>query len=333
MPEPTENRKIVLILTHTADHFTVDRVADALLHQSVLPVRFNTDTFPAESRLIAQIANQHACHELHLENMTVRSDDVHGVWLRKLWKPKLDEQLDPNYRQYCERESLAALLGFLDSLHHARWIDRPDRMQRAEDKLHQLRLATECGLTIPRTLVTNDPGEVRAMFRELNGSMVAKMLTPMTVSMGRPSAFVYTTKIKADDLDHLDSLRYCPMVFQELIDKAFELRIACVNGQCFTGRIDASGSADGAVDWRRADPSECSWQPAELPDEVQTGLSRLMQNLGLSFGAIDVIVTPDGQHVFLEVNPGGEWGMLERDLGLPISEAIANTLVGHGSRP
>ncbi|NEO45670.1 MAG: MvdC family ATP-grasp ribosomal peptide maturase, partial [Moorea sp. SIO4A3] len=39
------------------------------------------------------------------------------------------------------------------------------------------------------------------------------------------------------------------------------------------------------------------------------------------------IVTPDGEYVFLEVNPTGEWGMLERDLGYPISDAIADALL------
>ena len=51
-----------------------------------------------------------------------------------------------------------------------------------------------------------------------------------------------------------------------------------------------------------------------------------MSDLGLVFGAVDLICTPAGEHVFLEVNPSGEWGMLERDLGLPISEAIAEAL-------
>ncbi|MEM8805469.1 MAG: MvdC family ATP-grasp ribosomal peptide maturase, partial [Cyanobacteria bacterium P01_G01_bin.38] len=32
-------------------------------------------------------------------------------------------------------------------------------------------------------------------------------------------------------------------------------------------------------------------------------------------------------HVFLEVNPCGEWGMLERDLGYSISGAIADALL------
>jgi glutathione synthase/RimK-type ligase-like ATP-grasp enzyme len=52
-----------------------------------------------------------------------------------------------------------------------------------------------------------------------------------------------------------------------------------------------------------------------------------MCKLQLVYGAIDLIRTPAGEHVFLEVNPGGEWGMLERDLGLPISEAIADALI------
>jgi glutathione synthase/RimK-type ligase-like ATP-grasp enzyme len=52
-----------------------------------------------------------------------------------------------------------------------------------------------------------------------------------------------------------------------------------------------------------------------------------MSELGLVFGAIDLICTPEGEHVFLEVNPAGEWGMLERELSLPISDAIAGALM------
>ena len=52
-----------------------------------------------------------------------------------------------------------------------------------------------------------------------------------------------------------------------------------------------------------------------------------MSELGLVFGVVDLICTPGGEHVFLEVNPAGEWGMLQRDLGLPISEAIADALL------
>ena len=117
------------------------------------------------------------------------------------------------------------------------------------------------------------------------------------------------------------------MVFQELIPKACELRVAFVAGETFAGALDASGTSRGQTDWRRVAPEECRWEKAQLPTEVANGLRTLMSELGLVFGAVDFICTPGGEHIFLEVNPGGEWGMLERDLGLPISEAIATALL------
>jgi glutathione synthase/RimK-type ligase-like ATP-grasp enzyme len=119
------------------------------------------------------------------------------------------------------------------------------------------------------------------------------------------------------------------MVFQELIPKAYELRVAYVAGEVFSGALYASGTSRGQTDWRRAAPEECRWQKAQLPNEVASSLQTLMSELGLVFGAVDLICTPSGEHVFLEVNPGGEWGMLERDLELPISEAIAEALLDH----
>jgi len=54
---------------------------------------------------------------------------------------------------------------------------------------------------------------------------------------------------------------------------------------------------------------------------------RVVEALGLCFGAIDLIVTPDDDHVFLEVNPNGQWLWIEELTGLPISHAIADLLM------
>jgi glutathione synthase/RimK-type ligase-like ATP-grasp enzyme len=139
--------------------------------------------------------------------------------------------------------------------------------------------------------------------------------------------FVYTNRVREEDLVGAEALRHSPMVFQELIPKAFELRVAYVAGETFAGALDVSGTSRGQTDWRRVAPEECRWEKAELPGEVASGLQALMSELGLVFGAVDLICTPASEYVFLEVNPGGEWGMLERDLGLPISEAIADALL------
>ncbi len=137
---------------------------------------------------------------------------------------------------------------------------------------------------------------------------------------------MFTNAVGPEELEALEGLSHSPMVFQERIEKAHELRVAMVDGQCFAGAIDASRSAAGQVDWRRARPGEARWEPGHVPEQVAGLLRGLMAALGLVYGAVDLIVTPEGDYLFLEVNPAGEWGMLESELGLPISAALAEVL-------
>jgi MvdC family ATP-grasp ribosomal peptide maturase len=320
-------RDAVLLLTHSADFYTVDLVAEALARRGARPFRLNTELFPARVKLSARLGNDRAAHLVTCDGARLSAEEVRAVWARKLWTPRTDEDLDGRFREMCARESVAAFEGFLDALHGARWVNDLQRERAAENKQRQLRVASAAGLRVPRTLVTNDPAAARQFFEETEGRTVAKLLRPLTVSMGADTEFVYTSLVNAEDLADAGGLRHSPMVFQELIPKARELRVAWVGGEAFTGALDASGTSRGQTDWRRAAPGECRWETAELPAEVAHGLRSLMEELGLVFGAVDLIVTPEGEHVFLEVNPAGEWGMLERDLGLPISDAIARALL------
>jgi MvdC family ATP-grasp ribosomal peptide maturase len=317
----------VLLLTHTGDFYTVDLVSQALARRGARPIRVNTDLFPSSVKLSARAGDERVATLVTETGEQISAAEVRAVWARKLWSPRLSDSLDERYRSMCVGESAAALEGFLDALHNARWVNDLDHQRNAENKQRQLRLATRAGLRVPRTLVTNDPTAARQFFAETDGQTVAKLLRPLTVSMDAAESFVYTNRVREEDLAGADALRHCPMVFQELIPKAYELRVAYVAGNCFAGALNASGSSRGHIDWRRAAPEDCRWQKAQLPTEIATGLQTLMSALGLVFGAIDLICTPSGEHVFLEVNPGGEWGMLERDLGLPISEAIAEALL------
>ena len=323
----TASHDAVLLLTHSGDFYTIDLVAQALARMGVRPIRFNTDLFPSLIKISARAGDERATHFCTEGGEQTSVEEVRAVWARKLWSPRMTDDLDENYRSMCVSESVAALDGFLDALHSARWVNDLDRERAAENKQRQLRLATQAGLRVPRTLVTNDPGAARQFFAETDGQMVAKLLRPLHVSMDASKPFVYTNRVREQDLAGADALRHCPMVFQELIPKACELRVAWVAGKTFAGALDATGTSRGHTDWRRANPEECRWQQAQLPIEVANSLQTLMTELGLIFGAVDLICTPAGEHVFLEVNPSGEWGMLERDLGLPISEAIARALL------
>ncbi|MEH2063799.1 MAG: MvdC family ATP-grasp ribosomal peptide maturase [Nostoc sp.] len=322
------SRDVVLLITHSGDFFTIDRVAEALSKKGVQPFRLDTDKFPLEVQLTAHFDKSKSYHKLEYGTHSISTEQVQAVWIRRIWEPELSKELAPKYREACIRESLATLDGFWDSLKEARWVDNLERINTAHNKLRQLRVASEVGFVIPQTLITNKAESAREFFHQVNGKMVSKLLTALSHSMeANSSFFLYTSTVKEEDLQDAESLRYCPMVFQEQIPKQQELRVVYVNGHVFVGALEASVYAAAKVDWRKPGVEVGAWQHHQLPDQVIHRLQAFMGKFGLLFGALDFILTPSGEYVFLEVNPIGEWGMLERDLDLPIASAIADALI------
>jgi glutathione synthase/RimK-type ligase-like ATP-grasp enzyme len=308
----------VLLLTHSQEPFCTERVAGALLRAGARPLRLDTDDFPIALALSGEIEPA-AGGRLLLDGEALTVD---AVWLWRLWPPRLDAGLAAPHREAALRESMTALRGLLDLLDDAPWIDGIDANRCAENKARQLRLAQGLGLAIPPTLITADPAAARRFWGAHGGQVVAKLQTSLGYSMAGGGGLP-TRMIGPADLEALGGLRHCPMMFQRYVPKAMELRIAWVDGRALVGGLDG---ARCGVDWRHE--STASWEPHALPAAVHERLAALMGALGLRQGAIDMIVTPTGDYVFLEVNPHGEWGMLERDLGLPIGEAIAQALLG-----
>ncbi|MDQ3698554.1 MAG: hypothetical protein M3373_11110 [Gemmatimonadota bacterium] len=70
------------------------------------------------------------------------------------------------------------------------------------------------------------------------------------------------------------------------------------------------------------------YRPCQLPEKVEALCVELLTELNLCFGAIDIVRAPDGEYVFLEINPNGQWAWVEERTGLPISDAIADLLTG-----
>jgi MvdC family ATP-grasp ribosomal peptide maturase len=316
----------ILLLTHSKDYYTIHRVEKAITRKGCRPFRLNTDKFPEQIKLSIHFKEGEVVLSLEDQQKKFYAKDVYSVWVRKIGTPYIPENMDPLLRQSCINESLEVLKSFFRVFENARWIDDPGKVRRAEDKLYQLRTAQSVGLITPRTLISNDPQKVQEFYHSLEGNIAAKMITPLTISMDGKTPFVHTSRVKPEDLEHLDALRHSPMVFQEYIPKEYELRIIYIDGELFTGALHWETPGKAPVDWRSTHQQVLEWEHFNLPETLADKIKALMKQLGLYFGALDVILTPGGQYVFLEVNPAGEWGMLERDLGLPIANAIANAL-------
>ena len=327
----------ILIVTHSNDNDSVARVAEAVSRKGGHTIRFDTDRYPTEVRLTACYGafDSGGDERLTLTNEEGEFDlrEVTAIWHRRLkFGAHLPVGLDRQLRQASLGETSAAAHGMLASLKTFR-MDHVRHIRHAEHKQLQLQVARELGLDTPRTLTTNDPTAVRAFAKSCEGGMVTKMLSSFAIYEEGKELVVFTNPVKPEDLADLSGLSICPATFQELLRKSLEIRVTVVGHRVMSACIDSQVSDRAAHDWRRDGLRMLEdWRPYQLPLEVEEKILRLMDYFSLNYGAIDIILTPDDQHVFLELNPGGEFFWLEHTPGLPVSEAIADLLLGHAPR-
>lgn len=320
-------RDWVLLLSHSQDFYGIDRVQTHLTAAGANAIRVNTDDFPVHQQISLSFDTGAFQARFKVGELELKPSDIGAVWLRHLSGPTFPSEMDEIYQATARAESSAVMHAWLESIPAERWLSTPRASRHAESKALQMQLAMDCGLEIPKTLITNDPMEVRAFAKGLPGGIIAKMQTPFTQSMGRPKAFFYTSLLQPEEISTLEGLSLCPMIFQECIPKACELRVVYVAGEVFCGAIHASKDSCGHIDWRKGSTCQLAWTHGQLPEATHAALHTFMQKLNLGFGAADFIITPDNRCIFLEINPCGEWGMLERDLDLPISLNIAKALL------
>ena len=145
----------------------------------------------------------------------------------------------------------------------------------------------------------------------------------MLFRSGIPSWF-FATVIPATQTMNYEGLGLTPMIFQQLIHKLFDLRVTVIGNRVFGCKI-----VSDQVDWRTAQSKpETLYTPFELDKEIAEMCLLMNQQLGLNFGAYDFAYSNEGEQVFLEVNPNGQWGFVEEKTGLPLSNAMAELLTG-----
>jgi hypothetical protein len=248
--------------------------------------------------------------------------DCRAIWWRRPQTPLISEAITrPTHRLFAMSEVHEALAGLWHAV-DAFWINDPARDQLAHRKVYQLRVAQEVGLTIPRTLITSDPETARRFVEEQGPERTIFKAFTASEEEWRETRLIGPAELAA-----LDNVRYAPVTFQEYVEAVHDLRVTVVGDRIFPAAIHSQETAY-KVDFRM-DIANARIDATELPDDVEAALGRLMRRLGLVYGAIDMRLTPDGRHVFLEINPAGQWLFVEQLTGQPIAAELARLLLAH----
>jgi glutathione synthase/RimK-type ligase-like ATP-grasp enzyme len=104
-----------------------------------------------------------------------------------------------------------------------------------------------------------------------------------------------------------------------------------IGKRVFAVAIDSQSQKEARHDWRRSEVQQLPHSPFTLPVDIESKCVDLVEALGLAFGAIDLVLTPEGEFVFLEINPNGQWAWIQQVCPtMPLREALADLLIAGG---
>jgi len=326
MPGKDVSRAVLAISTKLDPH--VDAVFTRLGERGVSCFRLNTDQFHEEYRVETSDSPDGSILIEDAWGRTCRfPEGLRAVWMRKPEPPLPPKGVeDDGVRRYVEDE-FREFMSFLPLDDRVPWINNPDLNRRHQRKMPQLRLARSLGLRVPRSIITNDPDKAEAFFLSCPRGVICKPLVMGSHYVGGEHRVAFTRHISKPEFTELkSSIGLCPTYLQEAVPKDHELRVTIIGEELFCCRIDSQSVPGAEQDWRAVSTLELPHSIVTLPKVIDRALRTYLSTCGLRFGAFDLIVTPDGEHVFLELNPNGQWYWVELATGAPMADAMADLL-------
>lgn len=317
---------MILIITNKLDPH-VDWIIDVLKKRNIDFARFNTEDFPSKTTISWWADKKGFDGEMNLPSgKNFLLSQITACWYRRPLPAIIDREIFPEQAQNFAREESKEFLNFLWNSLTCSWINHPSSIRRAESKILQLCLASECGLSVPKTLMTNDSQKAKEFAHLCNDSIASKVLGRGEIEYQNDYYFIYTHKLSPENLQDLSSVRFAPVIFQKYIDKLVEIRATVFGDKIFACEIHSQDSEQTKEDWRHYDFTKVKHDIHKLPHHVEKSCLDLVKRLDLKFGAIDLILAPNGEYIFLELNPNGQWLWVEHLTDQPMSEALINLL-------
>ena len=307
-----------LILSTTIDYST-DLICAELEKRGLKYLRMNRDHFSKYDILchlqenVINVKLEDIWYELTpkaLKSIYFRAP----VFLRSTGKAyTLEEQL--------KRSQWSSFIRNLIILDDSLWINHPVAVYRAENKLYQLKIASECGMNVPDTYVGNS---LPTNIVPEKAYIVKSLDTALFYDNGK-EMFTYSTTISGQELMNSE-IKSAPIILQEYLADKVDFRVTFINGHIYPVAIKKRGEPIYG-DWRMNKKEDLEYKLVELPLTLKSKIINLMDALKLTFGGLDFALVDD-TYYFIEVNPTGEWGWLASSVGLPIDKAIVDCMAG-----
>lgn len=330
---------MILILSQSSMEPTTEEVMDWLEALGAPCLRLNGEDLDGGAALGFRVEAGTADLTFEVDGVELPLDRAGAVWFRR-WlherraeiapsllakseaaNPKLDYEL----RRHLTLESRKLSDFIFSHLAGLPWLSHPHRASL--NKLDTLTRAARAGFAIPATLVTTEREALRR-FCAAHGEVITKPAGEVEMFLdGERSHFLFTAALGLAAVDALPA-RFAPSLFQEKVDKDYELRIFYLAGECHAMAIFSQADPQTQTDFRhynRERPNRMV--PYRLHPSTEERIGRLMADLGLETGSLDLLQARDGREVFLEINPVGQFGMVSKPCNYGLEKKVAQLLM------
>lgn len=242
--------------------------------------------------------------------------EAEAAWCRRLPRPPLMEQLQDEGEAFTvveERRYARWLIDMQQASCSIRWINMPAAAMASENKLIQLKSARHRGIPVPRTLITADPERFRAFLRS-EGTIVAKPLCGYSWEYESGESLTAFAALldsaRGSTLSDAD-IAQCVTVYQQRIDKVADVRMVIMGPDVLAYRIIQKGEQhfDFRLGFYQKD--HLKYEEIPVPPSLKHKMLAFMSSLGINFASADFALKADGEFVFLDLNPNGQWLFIE----------------------
>lgn len=296
----------LLIITNK-DDFTSDFLIKRLRELDLTYTRLNTESFPLNINSSIFLDSDNVQINIQNDRWNLSLSDILSIWYRRPILSDFSEYLNNTWDiEFAIRESWEYLQNLWLVLRDKPWVNDPYILRISEKKLYQLKVAADVGLQTPATLVTNNSEEANFFYKKHNKKIIAKPLSHGGYGENEKFA-IFTTDLESIAFD-FSCLKLGPSIFQEKVQKKADVRVSIFGNQMFAYLIYANNNE---IDWRKLPPQEQIFEPYCIPLKIKNKLFLLMKKLKLSFSAVDFCIDNNGNWIFLEVNPNGQWAWFD----------------------
>ncbi len=293
-----------------------------------LVIRLNTED--AVTNMNVSFEGSRATIYLKDSGRHLCTDDIGCVWYRRPEPPVPANYYLPDARKFVQAQIMTLLNGlyYLTS-DSALWINPRPTAAISSNKVKQLQIAQQLGFTVPKTLITNDIQDAHGFLTKHEEVCVKSLDSSSPAAQGITYPF-HTAKLTDDEkATYLSLVTHCPTLFQEFIQKAYDLRVAVFGRHVYGVEIHSQDRPESSQDFRLVAPTLLTHRVHDIPADLSKRIAEFMKYFELNFSALDFAVTAEGKYYFLENNPNGQWLWLENRTGIPISGGLMAFICPH----